>query len=278
MAFIPNPDKLPIIDHINRIRYDNRPSNLRWTNNKGNAANRMAKSSPACSRGINQYTISGELVQSWKCVLDAVKSLSDDKTKWQGTTCRIRMVCNGQRKSVSGYKWKWQDEPKEPDLLEGEEWKTLQYYKEVVVNLQISSEGRIKMPSGNILRGHLVTKYLAVYLDSLGHKAYVHVLVALAFHSNPENKQTVDHINRNKTDNRATNLQWATHTEQANNRQPRSRSYTRPIIGVDNDGKETKYESIKAAECALDLRNGAIRDYLYRHKDTPKTKCKWYYV
>ena len=35
-AFIPNPDNLPQIDHINCIRYDNRPENLRWCTQQQN--------------------------------------------------------------------------------------------------------------------------------------------------------------------------------------------------------------------------------------------------
>ena len=35
-AFIPNPDNLPCIDHINTIRTDNRVSNLRWVTQKEN--------------------------------------------------------------------------------------------------------------------------------------------------------------------------------------------------------------------------------------------------
>ena len=44
-----------------------------------------------------------------------------------------------------------------------------------------------------------------------------HRIVAEAFHANPENKPTVDHINRVRTDNRACNLRWATRHEQNEN-------------------------------------------------------------
>ena len=38
--FIPNPDNKPCIDHINRIRYDNRIENLRWVTNAENNQNK----------------------------------------------------------------------------------------------------------------------------------------------------------------------------------------------------------------------------------------------
>ena len=41
--FIPNPDNLPIVDHINRIRNDNRIENLQWVTRKQNCLNRIRK-------------------------------------------------------------------------------------------------------------------------------------------------------------------------------------------------------------------------------------------
>ena len=47
--YIPNPDNLPIVDHINRDTLDNRIVNLRWTSAEGNQQN----------RGINKNNKSG---------------------------------------------------------------------------------------------------------------------------------------------------------------------------------------------------------------------------
>ena len=105
-----------------------------------------------------------------------------------------------------------------------EEWKPIQGFE----SYEVSDQGNVKhlfneyhhtsnvllkpgCMGGNSKDGD----YLFVQLcqSGKGSLRYVHRLVAEAFIPNPENKPEVDHINRNKKDNRKENLRWVTKSE-----------------------------------------------------------------
>ena len=59
--------------------------------------------------------------------------------------------------------------------------------------------------------------YLQVNVPVRNTTTLVHRLVAETFLSNPQGYTEIDHINRNKSDNRACNLRWCTHSENMRN-------------------------------------------------------------
>ena len=110
--------------------------------------------------------------------------------------------------------------------MKNEEWRDVVGYEGLY---QVSNQGRVKSlerkdclgrtVKGRILKPGMVgSGYLMISLCTGGKQKMfsVHRLVCQAFHENPDNKSDVNHINEDKTDNRACNLEWSTRKENLN--------------------------------------------------------------
>jgi Mg-chelatase subunit ChlI len=157
--------------------------------------------------------------------------------------------------------------------MSNEIWKPVNGYENAYM---VSNMGNVfSMKTAQLLRFADVKGYKRVrlYTNSKQKSFLVHRLVAIAFINNPLNKPTVNHLNENTSDNRATNLEWATQQENNNygsriakmvektdyaarvkhpNNQRARRKQMKAVIQMNHEGKPiARFESLSAAAKSL---------------------------
>jgi hypothetical protein len=93
-------------------------------------------------------------------------------------------------------------------------------------NYIIYEDGKVFSKKSNKFLKHLIDKYgysyVRLYKDNKQNFTLVHRLVATHYIPNPNNLPEVDHINRDRSDNRVQNLRWSSHLDNCNNRGKRN--------------------------------------------------------
>ncbi|CAG8765919.1 14643_t:CDS:1, partial [Ambispora leptoticha] len=147
------------------------------------------------SRWIVQKATDGGVIQIWNCIRLAGNTLKIAENS-------ISECCSGKRNTAGGWCWMYYEDyiPQDPN----EEWREIEYK---LRKFKVSSLGRIQLTNGAITQGSLYEGYFRF------NQCYIHRLVALAFCSKEEGKNCVNHIDGNRTNNKASNLEWCTQKE-----------------------------------------------------------------
>ena len=114
-------------------------------------------------------------------------------------------------------------------------------------NYEISNYGRFRNKKGKILKLNINARgYLYCNISTNGKitKVKIHRLVAKTFIDNPNNKDTVNHIDGNKLNNHVNNLRWCTIGENLKFENVKRVSKLYPVKRIDKLGNIVCFDNI----------------------------------
>jgi hypothetical protein len=265
-TFIINPQNKAHVNHKDKNSLNNHLSNLEWNTPKENNIHKSAGIIQTTNQNLAIWKIdikTGDKIEKYNSIDLASKWIFEQGLSENINSIKSSISCSirGVYKSSFGFKWELD---KDQDL-ENEIWKEINIENEDTSGYYISSLGRFKNKKGIIMKDYKPHHSGYIYLRVNIKKYALHRLVALTFIENPENKLVVNHIDGNKINNKAENLEWVTCAENNfhNHKIGLTKGHKREIIQYDLEMNEIcKFDTIKESSKKISISLSCIKDVL----------------
>ena len=99
--FIPNPNNLTEINHIDEDKTNNRVDNLEWKSHKDNCnhGTRNERVAKALSKRVLQLSLTGDLIREWPSTAECERNGFNHG--------HVADCCNGKQKTHKGFRWEY---------------------------------------------------------------------------------------------------------------------------------------------------------------------------
>ena len=203
LAFIENPENKPQVNHKDKNRSNNNISNLEWSTALENNLHR--------SKGVVQTT--NQNIKIWRVDKDTGEKLEFYNSIYLAATWCFEnnyspSIQNAREVYHQSCSFKWVID--QQLSLENEEWKNVVIDGQIFSEYFVSNLGRFKNYKGIIMENYKPHHSGYIYVRVDKNKYALHRIMAYTFIENLDTTKynVVNHIDGNKTNNSAINLEW----------------------------------------------------------------------